>query len=154
MNQKPTLHKLAEETKALEKNVSPDIEKTYKQEFDDAQGKWNELKVKVSKDLHLLEEITPKLRTFEVNLKATRGFSLLQSKVVIVNKYLLFEQFAFFLVPCLLMYLRWDIKFHTLMVLENTFISFCLAKRLIGSSKLDLADKRKLLKIVKIMFQR
>ena len=27
-------------------------------------------------------------------------------------------------------------------------------KRLIGSSKLDLADKRKLLKIVKIMFQR
>ena len=154
MNQKPTLHKLAEETKALEKNVSPDIEKTYKQEFDDVQGKWNELKVKVSKDLHLLEEITPKLRTFEVNLKATRGFSLLQSKVVIVNKYLLFEQFAFFLVPCLLMYLRWDIKFHTLMVLENTFISFCLAKRLIGSSKLDLADKRKLLKIVKIMFQR
>ena len=41
-----------------------------------------------------------------------------------------------------------------LMVLENTFISFCLAKKLIGSSKLDLADKRKLLKIVKIMFQR
>ena len=41
-----------------------------------------------------------------------------------------------------------------LVVLENTFISFCLAKRFIGSSKLDLADKRKLLKIVKIMFQR
>lgn len=41
-----------------------------------------------------------------------------------------------------------------LMVLETTFISFCLAKRLAGSSKLDLADKRKLLKIVKIMFQR
>ena len=112
MNQKPTLHKLAEETKALEKNVSPDIEKTYKQEFDDVQGKWNKLKVKVSKDLHLLEEITPTLRTFEVNLKATRVFSLLQSKVVIVSKYLLFEQFAFFLVPCLLMYLRWDIKFQ------------------------------------------
>ena len=106
------LHKLAEETKALEKNVSPDIEKTYKQEFDDVQGKWNKLKVKVSKDLHLLEEITPKLRTFEVNQKATRRFSLLQSKVVIVSKYLLFEQFAFFLVPCLLMYLRWDIKFQ------------------------------------------
>ena len=85
VNQKPTLHKLAEETKALEKNVSPDIEKTYKQEFDDVQGKWNKLKVKVSKDLHLLEEITPKLRTFEVNLKATRVFSLLQSKVVIVS---------------------------------------------------------------------
>lgn len=41
-----------------------------------------------------------------------------------------------------------------LMVLETTFISFCLAKKLVGSSKLDLADKRKLLKIVKIMFQR
>ena len=112
VNQKPTLHKLAEETKALEKNVSPDIAKTFKQEFDDVQGKWNKLKVKVSKDLHLLEEITPKLRTFEVNRKATRRFSLLQSKVVIVSKYLLFEQFAFFLVPCLLMYLRWDIKFQ------------------------------------------
>ncbi|CAN0498960.1 unnamed protein product [Rangifer tarandus platyrhynchus] len=69
VNQKPVLHKLAEETKALEKNVSPDIEKTYKQEFDDVQGKWNKLKVKVSKDLHLLEEITPKLRTFEADSK-------------------------------------------------------------------------------------
>eukprot|EP00069_Balaena_mysticetus_P017357 bmy_02162T0 len=68
-NQKPILHKLAEETKALEKNVSPDVEKLYKQEFDDVQGKWNRLKVKVSKDLHLLEEITPKLRTFEADSK-------------------------------------------------------------------------------------
>ncbi|XP_034525138.1 utrophin isoform X1 [Ailuropoda melanoleuca] len=68
-NQKPTLYKLAEETKALEKNVSPDVEKMYKQEFDDVQGKWNKLKVKVSKDLHLLEEITPKLRAFEVDLQ-------------------------------------------------------------------------------------
>ena len=149
MNQKPTLHKLAEETKALEKNVSPDIEKTYKQEFDDVQGKWNELKVKVSKDLHLLEEITPKLRTFEVNLKATRGFSLLQSKVVIVNKYLLFEQFAFFLVPCLLMYLRWDIKLHTLMVLENTFISFCLAKGLLVAVNWTLQIRENCLKLSK-----
>ena len=41
-----------------------------------------------------------------------------------------------------------------LMVLETTLISFCLAKKLVGSSKLDLAVKRKLLKIVKIMFQR
>ncbi|XP_070112325.1 utrophin isoform X10 [Equus caballus] len=66
-NQKPILCKLAEETKALEKNVSPDVEKMYKQEFDDVQGKWNKLKVKISKDLHLLEEITPKLRTFEAD---------------------------------------------------------------------------------------
>ncbi|XP_025722002.1 utrophin isoform X12 [Callorhinus ursinus] len=68
-NQKPTLYKLAEETKALEKNVSPDVEKVYKQEFDDVQGKWNKLKVKVSKDLHLLEEITSKLKAFEADLK-------------------------------------------------------------------------------------
>uniref|UniRef100_F6R0R2 Utrophin n=1 Tax=Macaca mulatta TaxID=9544 RepID=F6R0R2_MACMU len=66
-NQKPTLHKLAEETKALEKNVHPDVEKLYKQEFDDVQGKWNKLKVLVSKDLHLLEEITLKLRAFEAD---------------------------------------------------------------------------------------
>ncbi|KAM7135653.1 utrophin isoform 2-T2 [Molossus nigricans] len=64
-DQKPTLFKLAEETKALEKNVSPDVEKLYSQEFKDVQGKWNKVKVKVSKDLHLLEEIIPKLRTFE-----------------------------------------------------------------------------------------
>ncbi|XP_027977251.1 utrophin isoform X6 [Eumetopias jubatus] len=68
-NQKPTLYKLAEETKALEKNVSPDVEKVYKQEFDDVQGKWNKLKVKVSKDLHLLEEITSKLKAFEADSK-------------------------------------------------------------------------------------
>ncbi|XP_069344757.1 utrophin isoform X1 [Eulemur rufifrons] len=66
-SQKPTLHKFAQETKALEKNVPPGIEKTYKQEFDDVQGKWNKLKVMVSKDLHLLEEITPKLRMFEAD---------------------------------------------------------------------------------------
>ncbi|XP_072878649.1 utrophin isoform X3 [Chlorocebus sabaeus] len=66
-NQKPTLHKLAEETKALEKNVHPDVEKLYKQEFDDVQGKWNTLKVLVSKDLHLLEEIILKLRAFEAD---------------------------------------------------------------------------------------
>lgn len=59
VNQKPTLHKLAEETKALEKKCFSRYRKTFKQEFDDVQGKWNKLKVKVSKDLHLLEEITP-----------------------------------------------------------------------------------------------
>ncbi|XP_057345118.1 utrophin isoform X6 [Manis pentadactyla] len=68
-NQKPALYKLAEETKALEKNVSSDAEKMYKEEFDDIQGKWNKLKVKVSKDRHLLEEITPKLRAFEADSK-------------------------------------------------------------------------------------
>lgn len=61
----------------MEKNVSPDVEKMYNQEFNDIQGKWNKLKVKVSKDLHLLEEITPKLRTFEVNEEAIKSISLL-----------------------------------------------------------------------------
>ncbi|XP_037000807.2 utrophin isoform X1 [Artibeus jamaicensis] len=70
-SQKPTLHKLAEETKALEKSVSPDVEKMYNQEFNDVQGKWNKVKAKVSKDLHLLEEIIPKLRTFEAHSKVT-----------------------------------------------------------------------------------
>ncbi|XP_045400473.1 utrophin isoform X1 [Lemur catta] len=68
-SQKPALYKFAQETKALEKNVPPAIEKTYKQEFDDVQGKWKKLKVMVSKDLHLLEEITPKLRMFEADSK-------------------------------------------------------------------------------------
>nr|XP_040137999.1 utrophin [Ictidomys tridecemlineatus] len=84
-NQKPMLCKLAEETKALEKNVLPDVEKMYKQEFDDAQGKWNKLKAKVSKDLHLLEEITSKLRAFEVNQVAIRSLSLLKGFLVEMN---------------------------------------------------------------------
>uniref|UniRef100_A0A8D0UJZ8 Utrophin n=1 Tax=Sus scrofa TaxID=9823 RepID=A0A8D0UJZ8_PIG len=86
-NQKPTLCELAEETKALEKNVSSDVEKTYKQEFDDVQGKWNNLKVKVSKDLHILEEITPKLRTFEgfVNEIETVESSLKDMKEIEAN---------------------------------------------------------------------
>ncbi|XP_070273932.1 utrophin isoform X2 [Myotis yumanensis] len=68
-NKKPTLFKLAEETKALEKNVSPDVGKMYNQEFNDVQGKWNKVKDKVSKDLHLLEEMIPKLRAFEADSK-------------------------------------------------------------------------------------
>ncbi|XP_048210190.1 utrophin isoform X4 [Perognathus longimembris pacificus] len=66
-NQKPMLCKLIEDTKALEKNVLPDVEKTYKKELDDARGKWNKLKTKVSKDLHLLEETASKLRAFEAD---------------------------------------------------------------------------------------
>ncbi|KAM6186049.1 utrophin [Rhynchocyon petersi] len=66
-NQKPTLRRLAEETKALEKKALPDVETTYRQEFDAIQGKWNKLKASVSKELRLLEEITPRLRTFETD---------------------------------------------------------------------------------------
>ncbi|KAG8508907.1 Utrophin, partial [Galemys pyrenaicus] len=68
-NQKPTLYKLAEEKKTLEKNILPDVEKICKQEFDDVQAKWNKLRVRVSKDLHFLEEIMPRLRTFEADAK-------------------------------------------------------------------------------------
>ncbi|XP_073928809.1 utrophin isoform X2 [Castor canadensis] len=68
-NQKPPLCKLAEETKALEKNVLPDVEKMYKKELDGAQERWNRLKAKLSKDLHLLEEIASKLRAFEADSK-------------------------------------------------------------------------------------
>ncbi|XP_031236255.1 utrophin isoform X3 [Mastomys coucha] len=66
-SQKPTLQKLSEETKTLEKNLLPDVGKIYKQEFDDVQGKWNKVKTKVSRDLHLLEEIIPRLRDFEAD---------------------------------------------------------------------------------------
>lgn len=66
-NQKPTLHKLSEETKALEKNMLPDVGNMYRQEFDDAQGKWNKVKTKVSRDLRSLEEIIPRLRDFKAD---------------------------------------------------------------------------------------
>uniref|UniRef100_A0A8C3N4D4 Uncharacterized protein n=1 Tax=Geospiza parvula TaxID=87175 RepID=A0A8C3N4D4_GEOPR len=67
--QKPRVDKLAEETKALEKHASSDIKNTYMQELKDVQGRWDKLKVKISKDVKLLEEIMPKLRMFEVKWK-------------------------------------------------------------------------------------
>ncbi|XP_057617768.1 utrophin isoform X1 [Chionomys nivalis] len=66
-NHKPTLHKLSEETKILEKSVLPDVGKKFKQKFDDVQGRWSKVKAKVSRDLHLLEEIIPRLRDFEAD---------------------------------------------------------------------------------------
>ncbi|XP_010624930.1 utrophin isoform X1 [Fukomys damarensis] len=69
--QKPTLYKLAEETKALEKNVLPDIEETYRLEFDGAQEQWNKLKAMVSEDLRLLEETASKLKAFEADSEVT-----------------------------------------------------------------------------------
>lgn len=62
----PRVDKLAEETKALEKHGSSDIKNIYVQEFKDVQGRWDKLKLKISKDVKLLEEIMPKLRIFEV----------------------------------------------------------------------------------------
>ncbi|NWY38375.1 UTRO protein, partial [Sylvia atricapilla] len=70
--QKPKVDKLAEETKALEKHVSSDIKNTYMQEFKDVQGRWDKLKLKISKDVKLLEEIMPKLRIFETDSKVVQ----------------------------------------------------------------------------------
>ncbi|NXK57422.1 UTRO protein, partial [Sylvietta virens] len=70
--QKPRIDKLAEETKALEKHASLDIKNTYMQEFKDVQGRWDKLKLKISKDVKLLEEILPKLRIFETDSKVVQ----------------------------------------------------------------------------------
>ncbi|NXV02720.1 UTRO protein, partial [Cettia cetti] len=70
--QKPRIDKLAEETKALEKHASLDIKNTYMQEFKDVQGRWDKLKLKISKDVKLLEEIMPKLRIFETDSKVVQ----------------------------------------------------------------------------------
>ncbi|NWV85784.1 UTRO protein, partial [Dasyornis broadbenti] len=70
--QKPRVDKLAEETKALEKHASLDVKNTYMQEFKDVQGRWDKLKLKISKDVKLLEEIMPKLRIFETDSKVVQ----------------------------------------------------------------------------------
>ncbi|NXU01966.1 UTRO protein, partial [Buphagus erythrorhynchus] len=70
--QKPRMDKLAEETKTLEKHASLDIKNTYVQEFKDVQGRWDKLKLKISKDVKLLEEIMPKLRIFETDSKVVQ----------------------------------------------------------------------------------
>ncbi|XP_068794941.1 utrophin isoform X5 [Struthio camelus] len=67
--QKPRIDKLAEETKALEKQAASDIAKVYKQEFRHVQGHWDKLKLKIAKEVQLLEEITSKFRIFEVDSK-------------------------------------------------------------------------------------
>ncbi|XP_065691443.2 utrophin isoform X1 [Patagioenas fasciata] len=70
--QKPRVDKLAEETKALEKRASLDMKKGYMQEFKHLQGHWDKLKLKISKDVKLLEEITSKLRIFEADSKVVQ----------------------------------------------------------------------------------
>ncbi|XP_040455463.1 utrophin isoform X4 [Falco naumanni] len=70
--QKPRVEKLAEETKALEKHASLDMKKVYTQEFKHVQGHWDKLKLKISKDVKLLEEITSKLRIFEADSKVVQ----------------------------------------------------------------------------------
>ncbi|XP_027543095.1 utrophin isoform X2 [Neopelma chrysocephalum] len=70
--QKPRVDKLAEETKALEKHAAPDIKNIYAQEFKHLQGHWDKLKLKISKDVKLLEGITSKLRIFETDSKVVQ----------------------------------------------------------------------------------
>ncbi|XP_027487780.1 utrophin isoform X4 [Corapipo altera] len=70
--QKPRVDKLAEETKALEKHAASDIKNIYTQEFKHLQGHWDKLKLKVSKDVKLLEGITSKLRIFETDSKVVQ----------------------------------------------------------------------------------
>uniref|UniRef100_A0A8C8VJ87 Utrophin n=1 Tax=Pelusios castaneus TaxID=367368 RepID=A0A8C8VJ87_9SAUR len=67
--QKPIVDKLAGETKALEKHAASDIAEIYKQEFKCIQGQWDKLKVKFSKDVHLLKENFSKLKIFETDSK-------------------------------------------------------------------------------------
>ncbi|XP_064505095.1 utrophin isoform X3 [Pseudopipra pipra] len=70
--QKPRVDKLAEETKALEKHAASDIKNIYAQEFKHLQGHWDKLKLKISKDVKLLEGITSKLRIFETDSKVVQ----------------------------------------------------------------------------------
>ncbi|XP_053146646.1 utrophin isoform X4 [Hemicordylus capensis] len=68
-NQKSDVDKLAVDTQDLEKRISADKSKLYKQEFKCLQGYRDKLKTKVSKDVDLLEEIVSKLRIFEADSK-------------------------------------------------------------------------------------
>ncbi|NXK32379.1 UTRO protein, partial [Piprites chloris] len=70
--QKPRVEKLAEETKSLEKHAASDIKNIYAQEFKHLQGHWDKLKLKISKDVKLLEGITSKLRIFETDAKVVQ----------------------------------------------------------------------------------
>ncbi|KAJ6660138.1 hypothetical protein lerEdw1_018065, partial [Lerista edwardsae] len=68
-NQKTTVDKLAADTQVLEKHINADKSKLYKQELKCLQGCRDKLKTKVSKDIHVLEEIISKLRVFETDSK-------------------------------------------------------------------------------------
>ncbi|XP_077206954.1 utrophin isoform X2 [Paroedura picta] len=85
-NQKTVIDRLAADTEVLEKNLSADKSKIYKQELKCLQGCRDNLKMKVSKDVHLLEETTSKLRVFETDLK------LVQKWLDSVKDFLMKEQ--------------------------------------------------------------
>ncbi|XP_066471431.1 utrophin isoform X3 [Tiliqua scincoides] len=68
-NQKTAVDRLAADTQVLEKHITADKSELYKQEFKYLQGYRDKLKTKVSKDIHVLEEIISKLRVFETDSK-------------------------------------------------------------------------------------
>nr|XP_016854217.1 PREDICTED: utrophin isoform X4 [Anolis carolinensis] len=68
-NQKRMVDKLAADTQGLEKHIPAEKSKLYRQEFKGLQGYRDKLKTKISKDVHLLEEIISKLRVFQTNSK-------------------------------------------------------------------------------------
>ncbi|XP_025018944.1 utrophin isoform X2 [Python bivittatus] len=71
-SQKGMVDKLVEDTQVLEKCISAEKSKLYKQELKCLQGYRDKLKLKISKDVHLLEEIVSKLRTFEADSKVVQ----------------------------------------------------------------------------------
>ncbi|XP_072851849.2 utrophin isoform X2 [Pogona vitticeps] len=74
-NQKTVVDQLAADTQALEKHISVEKSKLYKQEFKCLQEYRDKLKLKVSKDIHLVEEIMSKLRIFEADSKLVQKWS-------------------------------------------------------------------------------
>uniref|UniRef100_A0A670YZV5 Utrophin n=1 Tax=Pseudonaja textilis TaxID=8673 RepID=A0A670YZV5_PSETE len=71
-NQKGMVDKLVADTQVLEKHISAEKSKLYKQELKCFQGYRDKLKLKISKDVHLLEETVSKLRTFEADSKVVQ----------------------------------------------------------------------------------
>ncbi|KAG8123766.1 hypothetical protein E2320_019129 [Naja naja] len=71
-NQKGIVDKLVADTQVLEKHISVEKSKLYKQELKCLQGYRDKLKLKISKDVHLLEETVCKLRTFEADSKVVQ----------------------------------------------------------------------------------
>uniref|UniRef100_A0A670ITU7 Utrophin n=1 Tax=Podarcis muralis TaxID=64176 RepID=A0A670ITU7_PODMU len=84
-NQKSVVDKLAADTQVLEKHISSEKSKLYKQEFKCLQGYRDKLNMKVSKDVHLLEEIISKLRIFEI-ISQKNQLSESQEKAVNLKK--------------------------------------------------------------------
>ncbi|KAM3851338.1 utrophin isoform 2-T2 [Vipera latastei] len=71
-NQKGMVDKLVADTQVLEKHISAEKSKLYKKELKCLQGYRDKLKLKISEDVHLLEETVSKLRIFEADSKVVQ----------------------------------------------------------------------------------